>query len=141
MSFDRPLPFTVDAPGRRVVSMVLLHLLDLLRREGAFYALELRPIGPELARGAEGPWVERWQSELVGAGLSIGRAGVDGKFGPATEAATMQWVGSSSVTAEHWDALLASERFTIGADTLGEGGDPNLDLLQFLIDEAKGQPS
>ncbi|PSP04815.1 MAG: hypothetical protein BRC47_03355 [Cyanobacteria bacterium QS_7_48_42] len=51
------------------------------------YLLEYEPGEPLEDR----PAVEQWQKQLVYLGYDIGEAGVDGLYGPDTEAATIEF--------------------------------------------------
>lgn len=53
-----------------------------------------------LQEGMSGADVSAWQAVLVADGLSLGAAGIDGKFGPATTAATKTWQSRRGLTAD-----------------------------------------
>lgn len=49
---------------------------------------------PTIKRGKRGWKVRMWQQVLVADGHNLGRAGVDGVFGPITDRATRRWQGA-----------------------------------------------
>lgn len=67
-----------------------------------------------LKKGATGAQVEALQALLIGYGYDVGTSGVDGSFGPATEAAVQKYkqskglTGGTTVGATTWAHLLGS---------------------------------
>lgn len=84
---------------------------------------------PTLRRGSKGQYVTLAQTQLVNKGYDIGKSGVDGDYGPATEAAVKKFQQNNGLPADGvvgemtWAALEKSEpekRYTVTIPHLTE---------------------
>ena len=79
---------------------------------------------PTLRRGSSGEYVLLAQTELLNKGYSLGSAGVDGKFGSATEKAVKEFQKDNGLTVDGiigpmtWDALDKTEPLTLYTVTI-----------------------
>jgi peptidoglycan hydrolase-like protein with peptidoglycan-binding domain len=79
---------------------------------------------PTLRRGSSGEYVLLAQTELLNKGYSLGSAGVDGKFGSATEKAVKEFQKDNGLTVDGiigpmtWDALDRTEPLTLYTVTI-----------------------
>ncbi len=62
-----------------------------------------------LQKGSRGENVKKLQKALVDAGFSVGKSGVDGIFGNATETALKKATGKTSVTVEQLNKFLQAK--------------------------------
>ena len=69
------------------------------------------PVKPTIRRGSNGEYVKELQTMLTGRGYSVGKTGIDGDFGKATEAALREFQKDAGLTVDGicgpqtWEAL------------------------------------
>ena len=86
--------------------------------------------GDNLSEGARGDAVKKLQEYLAEAGYDLGNAGIDGIFGPATEAALKEFQESAGILA---DGIYGKDNTRSSVDKLGLGPES----ISTLVKETK----